>query len=281
MKELITFIEANLNKQKLEKITTSVIDAYRSEDDFMLKTTAMALHIQTDGVDRKKLFYELVKRLHPDRLTSLQSEFTDAVRRSDLISLSGLKKLLDMKAHLNEVKKQRYDYDFTEDFRTGPDPAMGFDEEDQEDLEDEGSFINAVKREIFGNHNFSIDPSDLGQIDGVLNLQDYDLEDLDGIEHCLNVHVLNIAGNDIFNLYDLQFLTQLVELYASGNRVSDLSALSDLRMLEIIDMPDNDVEDLSPLLKMDKLRFADFRNNPVSDRTIVRMLEEQGVIVLI
>ncbi|MBI9105740.1 MAG: leucine-rich repeat domain-containing protein [Spirochaetales bacterium] len=284
MKELIAFIETNLHKVKLEQITSSVIDAYRQDDDFTLKTAASALQIPAEGVNRKKLFYSLIKKLHPDRLASLQTEFNTAVALSDINSLSGLKKLLDIRAHVKETRKQLFDFDYEETFSSKPDPSMGFSEDDEDDEGDFGndgnSFINAVKREIFGNHNFSIDPSDLGQIDGVLNLQDYELDDIDGIEYCRNVSILNICDNDICNIYDLQFLTQLEELYAAGNRISDIEALGALSVLEIIDLSGNDVEDISPLLKMDNLKFADLRHNPAFDKNIIRRLEEQGVIVL-
>jgi Leucine-rich repeat (LRR) protein len=284
VKELIAFIETNLTKEKLEQITTAVIDAYQKEDDFTLNTAASALRIEREGGNRKKLFYKLIKQLHPDRLISIQADFSNAVEDSDKNSLSRLKTLLNIKAHLKEIKKKRYDFDYEETFEAGSAHSMGFSGEDEDEYEmpeDDGSFFNAVKREIFGNHNFAVDPSDLGQIDGVLNLQDYNLEDIDGIEYCRNVHILNLAGNDIFNIYDLQFLTALEELYAGENRISDISALADLASLEIIDLSGNDIDDISPLLKMDSLKFADLRHNPIEDKSIAADLEKHGVIVLL
>lgn len=287
MKEIIEFIETNLQKEKLEQITTAVIDAYRREDDITLGAAAEALHIGEKKSDRKKLFYSIIKKLHPDRLTTLRLEFNIAVQKSDREKLYGLKKLLDVKAHTASVKQQRFDFDYEETFEPGGGRetgfGFGFDDEDHQDdySEDEGSFINAVKRELFGNHSFVIDPSDLGQIDGVLNLQEYNLEDIDGIEYCRNVRILNLAGNDIFNIYDLQHLTELEELYASSNRISDISTLGELKSLELLELYGNDIEDISPLLTMENLKFADLRSNPVEDRSPVAVLEERGVIVLL
>ena len=68
MNELITFIEDNLTRKRLEKISTAAIDAYKNEDDVILNAYAEALNVDGNSRNRKKLFYSVIKKLHPDRL---------------------------------------------------------------------------------------------------------------------------------------------------------------------------------------------------------------------
>ena len=280
MQDLIEYIDGNLSRKRLEQLTTSIIEAYKSEDDVTLKAAAETLSIDTSG-ERKRLFYRLVREFHPDRLKLLRADFEKAAGGSDRTALERLGRMLDLKLHVGTIRRERYDFEYAEVFRGGADASMGFMEDDSWQPDDEGSFYDAVKREIFGNQNFHIDPADLGQIDGVLNLQDYNLDDLDGIEYCRNVRILNICGNDISSLYDLQFLNQLEELYASGNRITGIEGLSELPALEIADLSDNDIEDASPLLALPKLKFVDLRSNPVAGQDIIRELSARGVTVLL
>ncbi len=286
MKDTIEFIEKNLTKEKLEAIASALITAYRSEDDLTLKTYAAAAKVDyaSGQTGRKKLFYGIISRLHPDRLPVLTDDFTKAKAASDIESLSRLKQLLELKEKAAVIKSERFDYQHTETWAAedDEDPADFYDDySDVRDGDVESSdFINAVKSAIFGNHDFYVEPADLGQIDGGLDVANCGLDDLEGLEYCRNVRSLDISMNDISNIYDLSSLSQLEELYASGNSIRDIDVLAELDYLEIADLSDNDIEDIKPLLKMQSLKFADLRKNPVSDRATIKKLETMGVIVL-
>ncbi len=283
MEETISFITENLNSKRLEEITTAVINAYRNEDESALRTYAGVLNINKDA-GRRKMFYAIVQRLHPDRLPVLKDEFKKAKSCCDIEVLSNMKKLLQVKVSAAALKAERFEYEHHETWNTGFDET-DFDDYVEgadvfEDEEADSDFYKAVKDVIFGNHDFSIAPSDLGQIDGGLDLGYCGLEDIDGIEFCRNVRSLNISGNSISNIYDLQHLSQLEELYAADNLIRDIDSIMNLEWLEIIDLSGNEIEDITPLLNMSNLKFVNIMKNPVSDRTIIEKLEADGVIVL-
>ncbi|MDC7227847.1 MAG: leucine-rich repeat domain-containing protein [Spirochaetales bacterium] len=282
MRDLINFIEKNLNKQHLEAASAVVINAYRSGDKLTIRACSEAMGLSSDG-ELKKLFYNLIRKIHPDMLSSLMEDFQKAKSDSDYDRLIGLKKLLEMKNEARLLRANRFEYQHTETWAAPvADEYEGhFEDEDVfEDLSVDGGFLNAVRDVIFGNHDFHIEPADLGQLDGGLDLAFRELDNLDGIEYCRNIRILNISGNDVSNIWDLQELAGLEELYASGNAIRDIDILSGLHSLEIIDLSDNDIEDISVLRHMTALKFADLHGNPLQDLDIISELESEGVIIL-
>ncbi len=283
MRENAEFIRKNLSRKKLEQISTTVINAYKAGDDVFISSAAGTIGINTEGKSRKTLFYTLIKAVHPDRFSALLNEFETACRKSDTGRLSAIRKLLELKLRVAEERQKRFDFDYSEVFYNDADASMGFSSDEDEYYDSDfadNDFIAAVKSEIFGNHPYPVDASDLGQIDGVLDVSGYGFEDTEGLEYCRNVRILNISGNDIYNIHDLAELHQLEELYAASNRISDLSPLTGMDFLEIIELSDNDIEDISPLLNLAKLRFVNLIGNPVSDRGLIEKLREQKVIVI-
>lgn len=272
MQKLISFIDEHLKHKRLEEISTSIINAYKDEDDFTLKTYAGSLDIEINHGSRKKMFYSIIKQLHPDRLPALLKEYEEAKIASDITVLNKIKQLLEIKTTAAAVKTERFEYEYHETWTPEP-------EDSDEYFSDERGFIFAVKSVIYGNHDFHIEPADFGQIDGSLDVGYYGLDDINGIEYCRNVRVLNLSGNDIGNIYDLQYLTQLEELYAADNNIRDIESIEELDNLEIVDLSGNDIEDISPLLKMSGLKFVNIRNNPVNDKAVIEKLEVAGVIV--
>ena len=284
MKKLIGYIEENLNRDKLAELTSTVIDAYRKEDDFTLRHFVSFLPEEQRSSGRKRQFYSLVKKLHPDRFPVLQQEYRDAAARSDRDALERMMEMLKLVSSGRQQKAERFEYSHRETHVPEYDYFSGESGEDEDEYFDgeveEGSFISAVRNIIFGGHGFSIDAADLGQIDGSLDLNGCGIDDLEGVEFCRNVRTLDISDNDISNIFDLQFISGLEELYASSNSIRDLEPLEDLGRLEILELSSNDIEDLGPLLRMSSLKFADIRRNPVKDTGQIEALKTAGVIVL-
>ena len=283
MKEIVKFIDQNLNRGRLEEVSSSVIDAYKSGDRITIQSYAEALNLSGDG-SIKKTFYSLIRMIHPDRLSAITADYKQARAESDLEKLGKIKQLLEVRRQAESVRQNRFEYQHTETWEA-PSDSDFFDDHDadaelfEEDRADSG-FIEAVKDVIFGNHDFHIEPADLRQIDGSLDIAYCGLEELDGIEYCINIRVLNITGNDISNLWDLQELAQLEELYASGNAIREIEMLAGLENLEILELFDNDIEDLTPLLGMNNLKFVDLRKNPLQSKGVIDELEASGVVVL-
>lgn len=283
MEKVITYIEQNLNKERLEAVSSSVINAYKGGDYVTIKSYAEALNLPSSG-SVKQIFYSLIQLIHPDRIELLLAEFNKARDSSDIVQLNGIRQLLEVREQAGAVREKRFEYQHTETWSVPSDETYYEDHEADadvfEDSSSAGGFFDAVKDVIFGNHDFYLEPADLGQIDGGLDLAFCSLEGIEGIEYCRNLRLLNISGNDISNIYDLQELTQLEELYAAGNAIRDIDALLDLNHLEIVDLSDNDIEDISALLSMSSLKFVDIRKNPIQDRELISSLEAAGVIVL-
>ena len=93
------------------------------------------------------------------------------------------------------------------------------------------------------------------------------IEDLTGLEHCVNLTQFNLFPNRIRDLTPLAALTNLEELYLNHTQISDITPLAALTNLTTLWLDENQISDLTPLASLAKLTKLSLWFNQISDIT--------------
>jgi len=117
----------------------------------------------------------------------------------------------------------------------------------------------AVERQIG-----DIYKSDLIGIKSLI-IDDRDISDLTGLEHCVALTTLSLQENSISDISPISSLTQLTQLLLGVNRISDISTLSSLTDLEGLYIPANQIEEISPLRSLTELTKLNLWGNNIVD----------------
>jgi hypothetical protein len=241
-----------------------------------------------EGTKGNTIFFALIKYFHPDRHAAIMKDIDESYERGDEKKL-GFYQNIFFQIHANKTDKNReFVFEAAEEY--------GYDEEDIEfdesdytgnlsgddlsESEGEFDFYSAVKSALYGNLDFEIGPEDLEFLAGVLDLSEYGIDDIDGIEHCLRITSLNLSDNRISRISNIECLTELRELYLANNEIGDIECLHGLYNLEILDLAGNEIEDASVLLDLEHLQFVDIADNPLVDRAVLSALKEKSVVVI-
>lgn len=285
-----------LTEGKLRELSLKVIDAHKAKKERLLISYADLFFPENRGNQGSGLglFVKIIKHIHPDKLLLIKKELEEAYGKNDTATLRFYENILCSDAVLKKQEKERFAYDFSEEYR-----YEDYDYSDPDDLEDErdywneGSgdyysdsspdgpdFVSLLKREFLGNLNLSLDISDLQSLEGELELRERSLSDLDGLQYCRNISALDLSGNRITNTYEISFILYLSELYLADNLIDDIEPLKALSNLEILDLSGNDIEDISPLMALENLSFVDLRGNPVPEDSLLRELKTRATVVI-
>ena len=112
-----------------------------------------------------------------------------------------------------------------------------------------------------------------------------EIDDLAGLEYCVNLSRLEIQGNEIRDISPLSALTGLTRLYLYDNEIVDVSPLVTLTNLTDLRLHSNEITDIAPLLDNSGLSAPDrmtLGDNPLSSRSTqvyITRLQERGVEV--
>jgi len=287
-------LKKQVNPRRLKEISVDIITRYRAHDRVGLAFYGELLGLDTSAITLGRLFATVIQQYHPDKLAKIINEIEDHFRENRLEELVRLRDIFIFKAtprHLSYRSEPRteetyaygdddFGYDekavYEEDF-TGD---VDIDEFDEACEDHERGFIEALTRLVFGNLNLAITIEDVQSLEGELDLSDYDIVDLKGVEHCMNISSLNLSGNDIRNIGPLSRLTRLESLFLSGNRIRNINALAGLGDLKELDISFNEIEDISVLRNCESLLYVNLMGNPVSDTAAIGELTERGVLVV-
>jgi hypothetical protein len=105
---------------------------------------------------------------------------------------------------------------------------------------------------------------ELTALTGQLDLQNYTIDDLTGLEHCTTITDLVVWHNELTNLAPIAGLTQLTRLSTGKNGIVDLTPLSGLTNLSELLLAYNNATDISPLAGL-PLQSLSLSLNPVTD----------------
>lgn len=282
-------------EDRLKAIAAQLIAAHRRHRHELVIPYARQAGIATDGQAPHHLFMKAIQVYHPDRLNVVWDRIAQARASSDGSALDSLLQLLryhpegvgspqrrfDRPAEEEgEEEAEEYGVDEDEFGYDDFEEAGDFDAEDGWDP-DEGTFYSAIRSVLFGNLDFSPDPADLAKLEGELDLSDFDLHELDGIEYCRSLTALNLSRNNLDNIYCLKDLVKLEALDLAENDLEDADALGGLVNLVELDLSANDIDDVAFLDRLPRLRYVDLTGNPVRTRAVLARLEARGVIVIV
>jgi hypothetical protein len=286
---LYGYLKSNLTADSLKELSLKIIEAYKSRDMLRLRLFAESVLQQPVQPEEKgnRLFLKLIKYFHPDRLNFILNDIEQAFRSKDTSKLRFYKDLLSADMSVERAYAQRLELELPEVYRYSEDD-VGYSVSDEGDMpldeyqsevEEQFDILRAVKTAYLGNLELALDPSDLSSFEGDLDLSDFNVYELDGLQYCRNITSLNLSHNHISSIYHIQYLNFLEELFISNNHISDLEYLRGLSNLEIIDLSNNEVEDISTLLDLENLQFVNLENNPIGTRDLIDKLAETAVVV--
>ncbi|MBN1533123.1 MAG: hypothetical protein JXA20_10710 [Spirochaetes bacterium] len=294
-------IQSAVNRERLTEISSDIIARYRDRDIDGLSWYASLLDLQFSEQNLNRVFARIIQSYHPDKLTTIQAELERSYRDGDEAALRRLRQAFIFKEAPRGGRRReepafefeeeyRYDdeYEYREEEFTGEEEGVFDDDEgyDEEELAGDGcggeefGFIEAIHRYVFGNLDFTMNSHDIMNLEGELNLSDYEIGDLNGIEHCVNVVSINLSGNSIYRVSPIAALGKLESLFLAENNIDNIDPLAHCASLAELDLSYNDIEDVSALLRLKNLRYVNLIGNPLEDRSVIDELAKRGVLVL-
>jgi hypothetical protein len=283
------YLKVNLTAESLKELSLKLIEAYKAKNVLKLKLFAESIFQDTpsDDVGGSRLFLRLIKYFHPDRLNYFLKDIDESYACMNFEKLRFYRNLLSADLRADQAYAERFDIDPQEIYRYAEDDfGYGMSDTVTEDLGEDlyetaerFDIFDAVKSTYLGNLDVHLAPEDLFFLEGELDLSDFNLYDLEGLQYCRNITSLNLSHNNLSNLSHLQDLHFLEELFISHNSIMSVEWLKGLSNLKIIDLSNNEVEDIRPLLLLERLEFINIQHNPISDRRAVQELSERCVII--
>lgn len=276
------------DREKLKKISASIIDAYKRMDAPCLSDFAERLGMSRGEGRPGALFKKLIFLFHPDRMARFHAGIRTLAEKGDAASLEALARFSRDRpapgpSAVAEAEPFEAEYAAGfEDFYA----AAGLEEDDfleglslGEHETEEYGFIEAVRNLMYGNLFSEFLPKDLHCLEGMLELPGEEIGDLRGIEHCRNLTGLNLEENNIDSLAGLEELTLVTVLYLAHNRIHDVSALKDLSGLTTLDLSFNEIEEAGELAGLEGLRYLNLMGNPLKDGEALRGLAESCIVL--
>ncbi len=286
-------LKEKITIDRLKEITIEIISRFKKKDSIFFSQFAKIVGIADEKTKYNKIFGQIIQIYHPDKFSKIQGDLELFFRNKDQNKLIYLKNiyLIDLKAiqksidySYNEEEEHVYEEDFGyQEYDIGEelsDYDFIYNDSEGDEASDEIGFLEAINSLFVGNLDLSLSVSDLKNMEDDLDLSDFQIIDLKGIEHCINIKAMNLSGNYINRIQRLSFLIRLEFLYLSENYIDDISALSSLANLRELDLSYNHIEDFSPLLELDNLKYVNIIHNPPADKTIIEKLTNKGVIII-
>ena len=106
------------------------------------------------------------------------------------------------------------------------------------------------------------------------------IEDLSGLEACINLSDLEINDQYLIDLLPLEKLTKLKKLNLEDNGIVCLQGLEKLGHLEVLNLDSNNIHDLMPLVQNVELRVLGLSNNAIIDLSPLNSLDKLRILRL-
>lgn len=289
--DLYDKLKAAYTAENMNLISGRIIHMFQEHQYDSLRAIQKVVNEYTPCAEEKinKIFSRLIMFYHPDRLSQSLVQLEKAFKAGDfehLFSMSHILNVQNLEPNQLTVSSIISDEDLAEEFGwDGGDDAYSYfinDDEDQ-DLDEEmeftsSSFLMALKRRVYGNLNVDFPLYLLEDLDEI-EMADYELDSLDGIEACRYVKVVDLTNNNLTDLSELGHLRQVERLYLANNHIGMVEALSNLIVLQVLDISFNDVDDLSPLFELSHLNYLNVMGNRVPSWQLEE-LQLKGVTII-
>lgn len=291
IKELQQMLLEAYSTSNLNKISLTLLNLYKTQQYQVLQKISelisdfVTVTIKDDG----KGFSKLIMLYHPDRAgyhkgeinrLAVENNFDRLLEYSHILKLERIEEIsVAMRSYEDIDYSSVYDWDMeTEGFtiindsepvdiiktKTNTDP-VGY------------TFYDAIKIREYGHTDIEYPSFYLEDIEE-FELSASDIDDLDGVQFCINVRNLDMSDNRITDLAPLTGLSNLEELNLSDNQIGYIDALCTVGNLKSLMISNNEIEDISPLFGLGRLEYVDLSGNRINIEQI-RELSGRGVTV--
>jgi len=275
-RELYTRLKEAYTSENLHLISSRIIDLFRQSNHHALRELQKVVNefVPCEDQQVNRIFSRLIMLYHPDRLNQFLNRLEKAYGEGDfeeLYTMSHILTVQHMEPESVGAGSILTEEDLAEEFGWD-EQADGFaymsdyEKEDEEaepefDYADQ-SFLSAIKRRIYGNLNVDFPMYLLEDLEEI-EMADYEIELLDGIEACRHARVVDLSNNNLTDVTDLRELQEIERLYLANNQIGLIDPLGNLTGLEVLDISYNDVDDLSPLFELQHLTYLNVMGNKI------------------
>ncbi|MDD5456244.1 MAG: leucine-rich repeat domain-containing protein [Candidatus Margulisbacteria bacterium] len=271
--------------------TAGIIKAYKEKDYQFFNRQAKKLGIEPKKTNLSKIFTNLVQLYHPDKLNGIIKEIKKLYNEKNHLKLKNFAELYIVTSD-NISRTSAIDFEYDEEYGLDDDDFLKFgisvvDQEEifsdpDDDIQNHPgqSFTDAVNTEFCRNLGYAWNIVDLQRLEGELELQFQNINDLSGIENCSNISSLNLTHNLLVDVNILSELKQLEILYLAENLIEDISFLRKLTNLRELDISFNNIREINILLILKKLEYVNLIGNPINDPHIINKLHGKGITVI-
>jgi len=291
----ISDLYANLKEaytsENLHLISSRIIHMFREHQYDALRAVQRVVgdYISCEEEKVNRIFSRLIMLYHPDRLNQNLEQLESAYKRGDfetLYTMSHILTVQNLEPEQVTVSSILTEEDLAEEFGWDADTdgySYFMDQEEDPEQEDElgyisRSFLTALKRRVYGNMNVDFPMYLLEDLEEI-EMADYDIESLEGIEACRYARVVDLTNNNLTDLTELGDLRQVERLYLANNHIGFIDPLSNLTVLQVLDISYNDVDDLSPLFDLSHLNYLNVMGNRIPAWQL-ETLQLKGVTVV-
>lgn len=294
---------ASYSVENLNELTSQLIAFYKNKHQANLKHICAIVndHYPFAEPTDKKLFSKLIMLYHPDKLSSYHAAIAECSNEDSLQYYAHIVPVLSIIGQLNSqpdsyvLPPDEFEQEYGWNYQSTDSDYFVVREEDEtvhnlydeENLDGfgfsgqeliEGSFLEAVKRKIYGPMHINFPVHQLEDMEEI-EMAEYEIESLEGVEYCTYVTIMDLSYNSIFDVSLLEHCTLLQELYLSDNQIHYIDAFYHMADLRVLDLSNNSIEDISVLLHLKGLEFVNLLGNPVSPMQI-KQLKTNGVVVV-
>ena len=280
-------LKEKVSVKKLKEISSDIIDAYKMKNFSLLRRYAFSIGLEVEALKKNRLFSRLIQTYHPDKFKLIIREIEGSFKNNDIETLKQYERIFTFDRRGEAVVvdySEDYDIDTEDFYQFGmdivDDEHFSYDEVDDPERTVEVDVYEALQRELCGDIKYTLSPFDLNSLDGELDLSDYGILHLDGIEHLMNITSLNLSGNRIWDLGPLASLLNLESLFISENRIRDIEPLRTLSSLKELDVSFNDIENADLLLDLENLNYVNLAGNRIKNESVADALREKNIIVV-
>ena len=281
----------------LNKISLTLINLFKTQQYSVLQKIADIISdfVSINITDAGKGFSKFMMLYHPDRSgfhineISHLAEMNDFERLLEYSHILKLERIEEIAALIDSYEDIDYAPVYEWDMETA-----GFSVIDDSEINNEFqpvevvslktntdlvgySFYDAIKIREYGDTDIEYPSFYLEDIEE-FELSSSAIDDLDGIQFCINAKSIDLSDNKISDLSFLRGLINLEELDLSGNQIGFIDDLSNLGNLRSVNLSDNLIEDAEPLLALKRLEYAVLSGNNIDIKQI-NILEESGITV--
>lgn len=274
------------SSKNLNNISLTLINLYKSGNYSTLQKIAeiirdfVSVTINDDG----KGFSKLIMLYHPDRAgynineinrLAAENNFDGLLEYSHILKLERIEEIAVSLRSYEEIDYSPvYDWDMeTEGFTIIDDNEPVEIIKAKTNTELIGyAFYDAVKIREYGHTDIEYPSIYLEDIEE-FELSSSDINDLDGVQFCINAKTIDVSNNRISDLTPLFGLINLEELNLSDNQIGLIDGIGNLVNLKSIRISNNYIDDISPLLELKMLEYADLTENRVDIRQIKELIE--------